>query len=57
MPVNSIPMSRGRVVKDMSHPPKLAPTVNVTSEKSCPPGAAESPRIAYVVAHIIKPIK
>lgn len=57
MPTNNIPINRGRVVNDTSHPPKLAATVNTTRPNNWPPGAALSPIITYAVIHIKIPRK
>lgn len=55
IPTNNIPINLGNVVSDINHPPKFAATVKTTNWKSCPPGAAESPNMAYAVTHVRTP--
>lgn len=50
IPVRSIPIRRGRVVRPKSHPPKFAAIVKVIKLKSWLPGAAAFPIIAKIVA-------
>lgn len=57
MPTNSIPINLGKVVNEISHPPKLAATVSTTRPKSLPPGAAVSPIITNAVTHISTPVE
>lgn len=55
MPTNSIPISLGNVVNEISQPPKFAATVSTTKPNSLPPGAAVSPIITNAVTHISTP--
>lgn len=57
MPIASIPMSRGKLVKDIKKPPMCAATINAIKSNTGPPGYAESPTIENNINQAITPGK